>query len=124
MGWVVELRLVAVADADEDAVEAAVWAARLTAELEDLDHASLVEVTEQAPDGAKGDGATVGALLARLTHLDALKALVEAARSWATRTGRTVEVSVDGDVLKLTGASREQQDRIVEAWIVRHAPAD
>ena len=118
------MRLVALADADEDTGEAVNWAARLTAELEDLDDVSLVELTGQAPAGAKGGGAAVGVLLARLTHLDALKALVEAARSWATRTGRTVEVSVDGDVLKLTGASRQQQDRIVEAWIVRHAPAD
>jgi len=45
---------------------------------------------------------------------------VKAVGSWTTRTGRTVEVSVDGDVLKLTGASREQQDRVIEAWIARH----
>jgi hypothetical protein len=32
-----------------------------------------------------------------------------------------VEVSIDGDVLKLTGATSQQQEKIVDAWLARHA---
>lgn len=117
-----ELRLIALVDADEDSGEAAEWASRLSAELAELDEALIEELAGSTPDGAKGPAAAAGVLVARLTSLDTLKKLVEAARSWAVRTERTVEVSVDGDVLKLTGASRQQQDLIVEAWIARHAP--
>lgn len=108
---------------DEDAEEVSVWAARLLAELSEADDAQVEAVADKAPDGAKGAGALVGALLARVTNLDALKALLGAARGWATRTGRTVKVSIDGDTLELTGASREQQDHVIEAWLARHAPA-
>lgn len=118
-----ELCIVAVADADEDSGEAAVWVARLAAELSDVDDVSVTGVTEDAPEGSKGAGAATGALLAKLTDVDALQTFLETVRGWATRTGRTVEVSIDGDVLKLTGASREQQDLVIGAWIARHAPS-
>jgi hypothetical protein len=39
---------------------------------------------------------------------------------WAARSGRAVEITVDGDSLKLGRASREQQDRLVEAFLARH----
>jgi hypothetical protein len=118
----VELRVVALADEDEDAGESAAWAVRLVAELSDLDDVWVETLVEDAPEGSKGLGAVAGAVLARLASVTALKAVLETVGAWVARTGRTVEVSVDGDVLKLTGASRQQQDRIVEAWIVRHAP--
>jgi hypothetical protein len=54
--------------------------------------------------------------------LDGLRAVVAAVRGWVGRTGRTVEVSIDGDVLKLTGATSQQQEKIVDAWLARHAP--
>jgi len=116
-----ELQVVALPDRGEDAGEAAVWASRLLAELSELDDAEVDAVTLEAPNGAKGVGTAAGALLARIANLNALKALLEAVRSWATRTGRSVEVSIDGDTLKLSRASREQQDRVIEAWLVRHA---
>ena len=115
-----ELYVVASPETGEDSGEAAVWAARLSAELSELDDVSVAPITEDAPEGSKGVGAATGALFARLTGVSALKELVETLRRWATRTGRTVEVSIDGDLLKLTGASREQQDLVVEAWIARH----
>jgi hypothetical protein len=119
----VELRVLAPAEADEDSAEATVWTERLLAELSCLDDARVEQVAEEAPEGAKGIGAASGTILARVANLDAFKALVEVLRSWTTRIGRTVEVSVDGDTLKLTGATREQQDRVIEAWIARHTPS-
>lgn len=118
-----ELRVLTPAEADEDSAEAQVWTERLSAELACLDDARVEQVAEEAPEGSKGIGATAGALLVRVANLQAFKALVGAVHSWTTRTGRTVEVSFDGDVLKLTGASREQQDRVIEAWIARHNPS-
>ena len=41
---------------------------------------------------------------------------------WASRTGRTVEVSIGGDVLKVTGVTSHQQGEIIDAWLARHAP--
>ena len=42
-------------------------------------------------------------------------------RGFASRTGRTVEVSIGGDELKLTGATSQQQEQIINAWLARHA---
>lgn len=94
----------------------------MTAELSDLDDVSITHVAEAALEGSKGVGGASGTVLAKLISLDALKALLGAVREWASRTGRTVEVSIGGDVLKLTGASRRQQDLVLEAWIARHRP--
>jgi hypothetical protein len=33
-----------------------------------------------------------------------------------------VEVSIDGDALKVTGATSRQQEMIIDAWLARHAP--
>ena len=63
-----------------------------------------------------------GGLLAQFGTLDGLRAVVAAVRGWASRTGRTVEVSIDGDVLKVTGVTSQQQEKIIDAWLARHAP--
>lgn len=75
-----------------------------------------------SPGGAKGAGAVFG-LIGRAVGGEALRTALAALVNWAGRSGRTVEVCLDGDTIKLGGASREQQDRIVEAWIARHAPS-
>jgi hypothetical protein len=49
--------------------------------------------------------------------------VVAAVRAWVSRTGRTVEVSIGGDVLKVTRVSAEQQEQIIDTWLARHAPA-
>jgi hypothetical protein len=54
--------------------------------------------------------------------LDGLRAVLAAVRGWASRTGRTVEVSIGGDALKVTGATSKQQEMIIDAWLARHAP--
>jgi hypothetical protein len=109
--------------ADSDAEEMADLAGRLHAELLGVDAASVAPLTaEAAPEGAKGLGTLGGWLLVQFGTLDGLRAVVAAVRGWASRTGRTVEVSIGGDVLKVTAVTSQQQEKIIDAWLTRHAP--
>jgi hypothetical protein len=75
------------------------------------------------PAGARAvDIAASGSLLASIgDSATALSQLVTAVRSWVGRSrgtaARTVEVSVGDNSLRLTGASAEQQDRMIEAFV-------
>ena len=109
--------------ADSDAEELADLAAGLHDELLSVDGASVAPLpAEAAPEGAKGLGDVAGWLAAQFGTLDGLRTLVAAVRGFAARTGRTVEVSMDGDHLKVTGATSQQQEEIIDAWLARHAP--
>ena len=109
--------------ADSDAEELADLAAELHAELFSVDGASVAPLTaETVPNSAKGLGEVAGWLLAQFGTLDGLRAMVSVVRRWASRTGRTVEVSIGGDTLKVTGATSQQQEMIIDAWLARHDP--
>ena len=111
--------------ADSDAEELADLAGGLCAELLADDAASVAPVAaDAAPVGAKGLGTAAGWLVAQVGTLDGLRAAVAAVRGWASRTGRTVEVSIGGDVLKVTGVTSQQQGEIIDAWLARHAAGD
>jgi hypothetical protein len=117
--WGVELRLAVVPRADEDVGDTAPSRAGLWEELAELDEVTVEELPDAVADGAKGVGG-LGGLLARVP-VTGVTALAQFLRAWVVRTGRAVEVSIAGDTIKITGASREQQDRVIEAWLVRHA---
>jgi hypothetical protein len=110
--------------ADSDAEELADLAAGLQAEMLGVDAASVAPLPAGAAlEGAKGlDGTLVGWLLVQFGTPDGLRTVVAAVRGWASRTGRTVEVSIGGDVLKVTAATSQQQEKIIDAWLDRHAP--
>jgi hypothetical protein len=109
--------------ADSDAEELADLAAGLQSELLDVDAASVAPLPAEAvPEGAKGLGDVAGWLAAQFVTLDGLRAAVAAVRGWSSRTGRTVEVSMGGDVLKVTGVTSQQQDKLIDDWLARHAP--
>jgi hypothetical protein len=111
--------------ADSDTEELADLAGGLRAELLDVDAASVAPLTaEAAPEGAKWLGTVPGWLLVQFGTLDGLRAVVAAVHGWTSRTGRTVEVSIGGDVLKVTAVTSQQQREIIDAWLARHAPAD
>ena len=96
--------------------------ARLRTELLELDVDSVDALTEQtAPEDATGVAGLVGWLAVQFGTLDCLRAVVAAARGWASRTNRVVEVSYGGDVLKLTGVTSQQQEKIIDDWLARHA---
>ena len=109
--------------ADSDAEELADLAGQLHAELLDVDDASVGPLPAGAvPEGAKGLGDVAGWLVAQFGTLDGLRALVAAVRGFASRTGRTVEVSIGGDPIKVTGATSQQQQQLIDAWLARHGP--
>jgi hypothetical protein len=111
-------------EADSDPEELAEWAGQLHDELLAADAATVTLVAgPAAPEGAKGLGTLAGQLAAQFATLDGLRAVVAAIRAWTSRTGRTVEVSIGGDMLKVTGVSAGQQEQIIDAWLARHAPA-
>jgi hypothetical protein len=108
-------------DAD-DLDDVVVLSARLRTELRDADLAVVEPMTAPgAPEHAKGLEALVGWLAVRLS-IDRLRALIGATQEWASRNKRTVEVSYGGDVLKLTGVTVAQQEKIIDDWIARHSP--
>jgi hypothetical protein len=115
------MQLLPVADSDER--ELADLAEGLHAELLDVDAATVAPLTTEAvPAGAKGiDGTLAGWLLVQFGTPDGLRATLAAVRGWTSRTGRTVEVSLDGDTLKVTAATAQQQEKIIDTWLARHA---
>ena len=122
-GWVVadtdELIVQVLPVVDSDTEELADLAGRLLAELLGVGEAPLI--AKAAPEGAKGLGDLAGWLLVQFGTLDGLRAVVAAVRGWTSRTGRTVEVSIGGDVLKVTGVTSQQQREIIDAWLAHHA---
>lgn len=110
-------------EADSDVEELADLTDGLHAELLDVDAASVASLpAETAPEGAKGLAALAGWLVVHFGTVDGLRAAVAAVRSWTSRTGRTVEISIGGDALKVTGVTSQQQAQLIDAWLARHAP--
>lgn len=97
---------------------------RLRRELLELD-VEAVELARSgpAPPGTKAvDVLAIGGLIISLAKSSVLSNVVKTVQQWLGRDGRrSVEIQMDGDVLKLTGASDEEQRRLVDAWISRHA---
>ena len=77
-----------------------------------------------APLVARGvDPATVNAVAMAVLGSGGLTAVVTSARAWLGREqnhARTVRLELADDVLELTGASTEEQDRLVELFLCRH----
>ena len=117
-GLIVRVRLAG----DGDAEELAELTGRLRAELLDLDVQAVEPVPDaDSPEGAKGLPAVAGWLAVHLGK-EGLRALLALVADWVFRNDRAVEISSGGDVLKLSQATREQQGRIIDAWLAQHAP--
>jgi hypothetical protein len=94
---------------------------RLRARLLDLDVDSVDPIADPSePEGSKGLETLIGWLAVRLGK-EALRKVVGEVVEWATRTGHTVEVSCGGDVLKVTGVTSAQQERIINDFLSRHS---
>ena len=105
---------------DGDARELAELTGALRGDLLALDVAAVDPVEERdLPERAKGLGSVAGWLAVRLGS-EKLRGVVTAVSDWATRSNRTVEVSFGSDVLKVTGVTSAQQEKIIEAWLARH----
>ena len=121
---VIHLQVVPVGDApdDEALAESALALGHELAEL-DVDEVSPVAAGE-APAGAKGvELLALGGLLIKLGGSSrVLRQVVDTIRDWVGRTGAgSVKMTVDGDVLEVTGASSADVKQMIDAWIQRHS---
>ena len=112
--------LVVLDAADIDGGEAIELVSRLRAELSSLDIDGVEERPDAVPDLSKGAGAalTLGVRLGAA----ALKVVVAKVRDWASRNDQTVELTIRNDTIKITKATPEQQELLINAWLARHAP--
>jgi hypothetical protein len=120
-----ELAAVVEADASYDAEELADLTRRLRSELLDLDIDSVEPVAGgEAPAGAKGvELLAIGGLVVRFVlRAEVLRSVAHTAAAWVGRQrARSVKLTLDGDVLEVTGLSSAEQSRLIEVWVARHA---
>lgn len=78
---------------------------------------------DRPPDSSKGVAADVAGWLAVQLGAAGLHSVVDLVVSWARRNNRTVEITLGGDVLKVSGIDRGQQAALIEEWLNRrHSP--
>ena len=106
--------------AEDDAGELSELAGWLRTELLALDVQAVDPLSVDAvPPGAKGVAAVAGWLSVQLGG-EVLRAVLAKVADWVTRNDREVEVSYGGDTLRLTKATRQQQEKIIDDWFARH----
>jgi hypothetical protein len=100
-------------------------AMQLRAELLELDIECADRMTagQAPPDTRAGEVLLAGALTVMLAQSSGLLTkLIETVQSWISRGGeRSVRLEIDDDVLEVTGITREDQRKLIQAWIDRHA---
>jgi hypothetical protein len=108
---------------DGDDAELAELTQRLRSRLLGLDVDAVDPIADTSPpaEGAKGLEALAGWLAVRLGK-EALRQVIGQVVEWATRTNHTVEISYQGDTLKVTGVTSDQQERLINDFLDRHAP--
>ena len=122
MGDTADIVLQVLPATGEDTEELAEVTGHLRVELLDLDVQAVDLVTDtSAPEGAKGLEALAGWLGVHLGK-EVLRVVLAKVADWASRNDRTIEVKSGSDVLKLGKATKEQQDKIINAWLAAHAP--
>ena len=108
---------------DEDAEKLDDMTATLREELLELDVAAVEPMMEdRAPEDTKGVVAALGGWLAVHFGSAGVKAVLNTVVAWAGRNGKTVELTLNGNTLKVTGASADVQSRIVDEFFARLYP--
>ncbi len=114
----------AVVDAEEHEAHTAELGRRLRESPVGSLRTSPAPVAEEPP-GAKGLGSALvtGFEVTVTASRRTLAAVIETLRAWTTAvTSRSVVVELDGDRLEITGATTEQIDHVLEAFLDRHTP--
>ena len=109
---------------DGDAEEIAEATLGLRRELLDLDvDVVVVPGAGEPPPGSRAvDVAALGALLVHLADPEVLAGVVAAVRGWLSGSSRrSIKLELDGDVLELRGVSSQEQRRLTDEWLARHA---
>jgi hypothetical protein len=115
------------AEEGADAERLAMLTGYLRAELLQLDiDVVAVPQDDGGQPGSRAVGAAeVGALLVTLGRsAEGLRSLLSAVRNWLRRgpeAQRTVRLELDGDALELSQASEDDQQRLIELFVNRHA---
>jgi hypothetical protein len=119
----VGLRLEIGIEPEADAAEIERAASQLRDELLELDVEAVgVPAGEPAPPGSRGiDAGALGTLLVAAGR-GAIGPVVQAVQSWvARRATRSVKLTIENDSLELTNVSPEDQRRLIESFLARHA---
>ena len=123
-GALLQIQIGEAEDTDADELDDATG--RLREELLELD----VEAVERPSAGpappARADSeiAALGTLLVSLAH-EALPVVLAAVGRWVSSHGRrSVTIELDGDRIEVSGASAEDQRRLIDAFVARHAGGD
>lgn len=118
------LRVELEAGADAGPEEQDEFTRALREELLQLDVDAVERPATDAPEGARGaEALTLGTLLVTFGQ-GALGIVTSAIGRWvARRGGRSVTLELDGDRIELSGVSEEDQRRLIETFVARHAEA-
>jgi hypothetical protein len=119
----VGLRLEIGLEPDADAAELEDAASQLQEELLELDVDGVVRPPgEPPPPGTRAVEAGVLGTLVVGAGRHAVEAVVRTVQSWvARRASRTVKITLDGDSIEVTNVSPEDQRRLIETFVSRHA---
>jgi len=93
--------------------------------LRELERVNVGDVdllpAEDLPDNAKGIGSLFGWLAVQFGSAEGLRLALRTVKDWAARNNRTIECSIGSDFVKLSGASLEVQQKIIEVWLARQS---
>ena len=113
------------AGADADAHELNELTTQLRRQLLELDLEAVDRVrTGETPPGARAaDFMALGALVVTLGKSPGLmKGVIGVVQSWlAASHGRSVELQIAGDTIKVGGLSLDEQQRLVDLFVQRHS---
>lgn len=122
--------LVSLAEAGADDARLDTLTRQLRDELRRLDVRDVrpAPATTEPPPGSRGfDVAAVSQLVVAMVGTQGLAAVVSTVLGWLGRgheAPRTVRLELAGDVLELSAASSEEQDRLVAIFLSKHAEKD
>ncbi|HEY6793079.1 MAG TPA: caspase family protein [Kineosporiaceae bacterium] len=116
-------RLVLQVDGEGDPEELARFTNGLRQELLNLDVAAVDQVAERPPLGARAaETVALGTLIVSVAQSQVLAAIINAVTAWLShRPQRTVRLTVDGDVLELSGLPSKERQRLADQWLQRRA---
>ncbi len=116
-----EVLVQVIGDDDDESADIQALARALRGELLRLDVEEVDLVTEETlPEGAKGLAVISGLLNVR-TITEELRSIIGGLRSWIARNNRSVTITLDGDTLTLSTASSEEQEKLINLFIAKHA---
>jgi len=122
----VEIRVDLGLDSEADALELEDAALNLREELLGLDVDAVERpVSGPAPEGAKAIETTLAGVLIVTAGKEVIVAVVQQIRQWIGRgKGRSVKLELGEDTIEISHPSAEDQRRLLEAFLARHATAE